>query len=300
MRIRRAFRGFTLVELLVVVLIIALLIAILLPSLAKAREAAKRMDCSSRMRQIGLAIFQYEKNYVCMPNAQWNAFRQVGDFIGVPTSSALTSVDAKTSEVFRCPSDSFLPSDMLWNGLSYAPVVDSGYLDGDNDGVADSNFAYCAWSYVRTGLGATGAAAKVWQMRNLTQIAPDTAILLEYWNPVNRLNPSQETPAGYLLNDWAGGGADDTPGNGFGTMDFTGAAAASPNIAAMADVGGYTFLSVFANEAVQLGKAKALNTLVHDGTMNVLFVDGAVLMKYLKDVTSEQPMNVPIWTRSAD
>lgn len=55
-------KAFTLVELLVVISIIALLVSILMPSLGKAREQAKRIACSSNMRQLGLGLFLYESD----------------------------------------------------------------------------------------------------------------------------------------------------------------------------------------------------------------------------------------------
>jgi prepilin-type N-terminal cleavage/methylation domain-containing protein/prepilin-type processing-associated H-X9-DG protein len=55
----RAFKGFTLVELLVVISIIALLLAILIPSLQKAREIAQRAICSNHLKTLGLANVTY-------------------------------------------------------------------------------------------------------------------------------------------------------------------------------------------------------------------------------------------------
>jgi prepilin-type N-terminal cleavage/methylation domain-containing protein/prepilin-type processing-associated H-X9-DG protein len=125
MRIPKLNKGFTLIELLVVIAIIGILAGILLPVLSRARESARRTQCASNVRQIGMGLIMYANE-----NAE--------SFPASTTAPvAMTSLNllypnyVSDPRMFNCPSDT-----------SVTAATNAGITAGDAFGKKECSYGY--------------------------------------------------------------------------------------------------------------------------------------------------------------
>jgi prepilin-type N-terminal cleavage/methylation domain-containing protein len=110
-------RGFTLVELLVVIAIIGILVGLLLPAVQAAREAARRMSCQNNLKQIGLALHNYESTYKAFPcAAYWKS--------GLMSSTAAPASGMQRNFSWISTTLPYIEQTALYNNINFnAPLV---------------------------------------------------------------------------------------------------------------------------------------------------------------------------------
>ncbi|EAQ81551.1 DUF1559 domain-containing protein [Blastopirellula marina] len=145
-------QGFTLVELLVVIAIIGILVGVLLPAVQQAREAARRMECSNNLKQMGLAVHMYNDTYGRFPPAAFKAIgfgsgqTAFGSILPFLEQAAIFEIIlqggqlradtlAKPLAVYTCPSDDVPPGCTALPPSSYALSTGTLYYRyNDNNG----------------------------------------------------------------------------------------------------------------------------------------------------------------------
>ncbi|MFN9718078.1 MAG: DUF1559 domain-containing protein [Planctomycetota bacterium] len=226
-RFTRKSQGFTLIELLVVIAIIAILVALLLPAVQQAREAARRTQCKNNLKQIGLALHNYESTFGMFPPSRISistpmVFQQSWNVMVLPFleqapmynqynfnipwfAAANDPITTTQLPAFVCPSTPgtrTTPPQTLYDGITGASRTGTpiwGYNDyGSINAVRNAFIVASGLPSINTrdAMGGLGRGPGGTRMRDITDgtsntmlIAEDAGRPMQYIRNVRGLNP---------------------------------------------------------------------------------------------------------------
>jgi len=319
-------RGATMVDAVVAVFLVIVCVGLLLssvgcPASSGARQAARRVECASNIRQLGLGLENYNMDYRVLPSVHRNMWWVVSTYLNISAPLDEGDETMAAGDIYRCPSDRMLTNKD--NGCSYSPnyevvtpfAAEAGASPADNGDAR--NQVYSPFSNYKLTDDANEAQVEspFLSTKSISGSAPSTVLLIENWDADNVV---------YYFNGDKGLKAQ-PPIVKDGQVvcpraaieDYNGKAAGTTVdgkwvLTSGEEGGSGAFLSLrsLGDEARERDRKIDINKKAyHAGRINVLFCDQHVeslkcsrLFKAQIVDTSQEPITVlsPIWTRTDD